>query len=326
MPPANAYRKSSEERIASVSRALVTQGSHPAIDLRQLQYLVVVVEEGQITRAAQRLHVAQPALSQAISRLESQLGVRLLERLPRGVEPTPAGEAFVEKAREALSAVEAAEDAVHPWARSEARLALGFLAVLGPMARPWLRRFITGHPGVELETRHLTPQERIVELRRGRIDAELMFPPPRESDLEHLIVLRSPRYVLMHEHHPLAGERAVDYAQIAHERVPARHPSVPADWAQEAWLMNFRGSRPEVTKERPTSADEVWALVAAGKAISVLPGFMVAGAEGQGVRAVPLADVEPVDVALVRRADDTRATVLALFAAAAEGTEGAGGL
>ena len=160
-------------------------------------------------------------------------------------------------------------------------------------------------PRSRAQTRHLTPQERIVELRRGRIDAELMFPPPREADLEHLLVLRSPRYVLMHERHPLAGERAVDYAQIAHERVPARHPSVPADWAQEAWLMNFRGSSPEVTKERPTSADEVWALVAAGKAISVLPGFVVAGAEGQGVRAVPLADVDPVDVALVRRADDT---------------------
>ena len=188
-------------------RAPVTPSSHPAIDLRQLQYLVVVVEEGQITRAAHRLRVAQPALSQAISRLESQLGVRLLERLPRGIEPTPAGEAFFEKAREALSAVEEAEDVVHPWARSEARLALGFLPVLGPMARPWLRRFIADHPGVELETRHLSPQERIVELRRGRIDAELMFPPPRETDLEHLVVLRSPRFVLMHDGHPLAGER-----------------------------------------------------------------------------------------------------------------------
>lgn len=312
----NAYRENPEERIRSVPRAPVTQTSHPAIDLRQLQYLVVTVEEGQITRAAQRLRVAQPALSQAISRLESQLGVRLLERLPRGVEPTPAGEAFFAKAREALSAVEDAEDVVHPWARSEARLTLGFLAMLGPMTRPWLRRFIAAHPGVELETRHLTPQERIVELRRGRIDAELMFPPPRDPDLEHLLVLRSPRFVLMHDGHRLAGERSLDYAQIAHERVAARHPSVPAEWAQEAWLMNFRGSQPEVTKERPTSADELWALVAAGKAISVLPGFMVAGAEGQGVRAVLLADVDPVEVALVRRTDDKRASVLALFAAA----------
>ena len=292
--------------------------SQPVIDLRQLQYLVVVVEEGQITRAAHRLRVAQPALSQAISRLESQLGVRLLERLPRGIEPTPAGDAFFEKAREALSAVEEAEDVVHPWARTETRVALGFLPLLGPMARPWLRRFIAAHPGVELETRHLSPHERIVELRRGRIDAELMFPPPRDGDLEHLVVLSSPRYVLVHDCHPLAGEGSLEYAQIANEPVPGLHPSVPADWAREAWLMNYRGSKPEMTKERPTSADEVWALVSAGRAVSILPGFMVPDTQGQGVRAVPLSDVEPVEVALARRADDTRASVIALFEAAAE--------
>jgi DNA-binding transcriptional LysR family regulator len=295
--------------------------SQPAIDLRQLQYLVVVVEEGQITRAAQRLGIAQPALSQAISRLESQLGVRLLERLPRGIEPTPAGAAFFEKAREALAAVEEAQDAVHPWSRSEASLRLGYLPVLGPMARPWLRRFISANPGVELETRHLTPQERAVELRRGRIDAELMFPPPHEPELEHIVVLRSPRFVLMHDAHPLAGEESLEYAQIERERVPARHPSVPIDWAREAWLMNYRGSEPEVTKEQPTSADEVWALVSAGKAISILPGFMVSGALGHGVRAVPLADVEPVEVALTRRLDDERSAVLGLFDAAREEIE-----
>jgi DNA-binding transcriptional LysR family regulator len=292
--------------------------THPTLELRQLEYLVAVVEEGQITRAAHRLQVAQPALSQAISRLESHLGVRLLERLPRGIEPTPAGEAFFEKARDALSAVEDAQDVVHPWARTEASLCLGFLPLLGPMARPWLRRFISEHPGVELETRHLGPQQRFVELRRGRIDAELTFPPPHDAELEHLVVLRSPRFVLMHDEHPLARETSLAFAQIADERRPGRHPSVPLDWAQEAWLMNYRGSEPEVTKERPTTADDVWALVSAGKAIAVLPEFMIREVQGQGMRAVPLDDVDPAEVALVRRADDTRATVLALFAAAAE--------
>ena len=295
--------------------------AHPTIELRQLQYLVVVVEEGQITRAAHRLRVAQPALSQAISRLESHLGVRLLDRLPRGIEPTPAGEAFFDKARDALSAVEEAQDVVHPWARSEARLCLGFLPFLGPMARPWLRRFIARHPGVELETRHLTPQQRLSELRRGRIDAELMFPPPPDPELASLVVLRSPRLVLMHEEHALAGRRSLEFAEIANERRPGRHPSVPAEWAQEAWLMNYRGSEPEVTRERPTSADDVWALVSAGKAIAVLPEFMVREAQGQGMRAVPLADVEPAEVALVRRRDDTRATVTALFEAASESAD-----
>ncbi len=78
----------------------------PHLDLRQFLYFVTVVEEGQITRAATRLHVAQPALSQAIAKLEDSVGVRLLERHARGVTPTPAGAAFLEKARAALTATE----------------------------------------------------------------------------------------------------------------------------------------------------------------------------------------------------------------------------
>jgi len=297
-----------------------------AIDLRHLRYLVVVVEEGQITRAAQRLHLAQPALSQSIAKLESQLGVRLLERRPRGIEPTPAGAAFYAKARLALTAVEEAQDALLPWARSEDRLSLGFIPVLGLIARPWLRRFMGAHPEVELETRHLTAQERLSELKRGRIDAELLFPPPRDPDVASIVILRSPRYVLMHDEHPLAEAESLEYEQIAEETVPARHPSVPEDWAEEAWLMNYRGSNPKFTKETPTTADEVWALVSAGKAISVLPGFMVDPAQGNGVRAVPLSDVEPVEVGLARRCDDARATVSALFDAALESAAEAGAL
>ena len=65
----------------------------------QLRYFVTVAEDGQMTRAARRLHIAQPALSQAISQLEAELGIELLVRHPRGVTLTPAGEAFLPKAR-----------------------------------------------------------------------------------------------------------------------------------------------------------------------------------------------------------------------------------
>src|SRR5213593_484826 len=72
--------------------------------LEQLRYFVTVAEEGQMTRAARKLHLAQPALSQAIAQLEGELGIDLLERHPRGVTLTPAGEAFLPKARAALDA------------------------------------------------------------------------------------------------------------------------------------------------------------------------------------------------------------------------------
>src|SRR5437763_1477610 len=71
------------------------------LELRQLHYFVVVVEEGQMTSAASRLHIAQPALSQAIAKLEADLGVKLFERHSRGVIPTEAGAAFFERASRA---------------------------------------------------------------------------------------------------------------------------------------------------------------------------------------------------------------------------------
>ena len=96
------------------------------------------------------------------------------------------------------------------------------------------------------------------------------------------------------------------FDQIAGETFPGRHPSVSEQWSRDAWLSDRRGHEPKVTAETPLTVDEVWALVHAGKAISVLPRFMVMTAVGDGVRAIPLVDVEPVDVAMARREDDQR--------------------
>ncbi len=312
---ADQHLVSAHQADAPAKRTTV-HGLHPGIDLRQLRSFVVIVEEGQITKAAQRLHLAQPALSQAISKLERQLGVQLLERRARGVEPTDAGAVFFEKLRPALDAVELAYDALAPWARSETRLCVGYSSVLAAVARPWLRHFIGAHRDVELTTRHLLPGERLTELRRGRIDVELLFPPSSDPELVHTVIGRSPRLVLMHEGHALAGETSLEYDQLAGETLPGLHPSIPEDWAREAWLMDYRGARHSVTRETPTSLDDVWTLVARGKAISVLPEFMVRLTQGHGVRAIPLRDVEPIEVALARRRDDARAIVAALVDAA----------
>src|SRR5271165_6440278 len=84
-----------------------------------LRYFVTVAEEGQVTRAAERLHIAQPALSQAIAQLECDLGLQLLERQPRGVTLTPAGEVFLEKARTVLAATKDAVLTAESLARTE---------------------------------------------------------------------------------------------------------------------------------------------------------------------------------------------------------------
>jgi DNA-binding transcriptional LysR family regulator len=296
------------------------------LDLRQLRYFLAVAEEGQVTRAAERLHLAQPALSQAIAKLEADLGVRLLERHPRGVNMTPAGEAFVIKLREALIALDEAQDAVSPWVHGDLRLIVGFLPTVGAVARPLLRQLMMDHPEIDVETRHLGVGARLTELKRKQIDVEIVFPPPEEPDLVAETLIFAPRFVVLSERHPLAEEPSLVFEQIANETFPGRDPSVSEKWAEEAFLTGYRGSRPPRAVETPTTLDEMWALVSAGKAISVLPDFMVLRTEGDGVRAVPLTDVPPLEVCVTRRREDSRAAVRALFETLASGKRQAGQL
>ena len=279
------------------------------IDLRQLHYFVVVVEEGQMTRAAARLHIAQPALSQAIGKLETDLGVRLFERHSRGVTPTEAGAAFFQRALRALLAVEEAEDAVEPWLRAGPRLVVGFDEAAGDLARRLLRRFMLAHPEVHVETRHLMPADRLVELKRGRIDAELLYPPSGDEQLVEQLVESSPRYVLVGESHHLARETSLVFDQIEQETLPGRHPSVDPRSASDGWLMNHRTAPPRVTSETPTSLDELWALIARGRAIAILPKFMIPRLQGDGLRAIPLVGVEELDVTLACLRGDARPAV-----------------
>src|SRR5260370_41230811 len=115
------------------------------LDLRQLHYFVVVVEEAQMTRAAARLHIAQPALSQAIGKLETDLGVRLFERHSRGVTPTEAGTAFFERASHALIAVQEAQESLDPLLQAAPPPVIGFSGPAGdpapgPIPRVFLRQ------------------------------------------------------------------------------------------------------------------------------------------------------------------------------------------
>jgi DNA-binding transcriptional LysR family regulator len=294
----------------------------PILDLRPLRYFLAVAEEGQITRAAERLHFAQPALSQALAKLESDLGVRLLDRHARGVTLTVAGEAFIQKLRIAMTALDEAQDAVNPWVRGDLRLVVGFLPSLGPVARSPLRRLMRAHPEIDVETRHLTVGARLTELKRKQIDVEIVFPPPEEPDVIAETLILSPRFVVLSDSHRLAGETSLAFEQIEDETFPGRHPSVSEQWAREAFLTGYRGSQQPRAVETPTTLDEMWALVSAEKAIAVLPEFMVRGTEGEGVRAIPLTDVPPVEVCIARRREDSRQAVRAFFETVAGSLDG----
>ncbi|MEE1784488.1 LysR family transcriptional regulator [Streptomyces sp. SP17BM10] len=166
--------------------------------LRQLEYLVTVVDTGSFTRAAERLHVTQPALSHQIRALETTLGGPLLERLPRSVRLTPTGRAVLPHARAALAEAERLTATARRTAgleEGELEVAVIYsvsLGILPPVLREWRRR----HPGVRIRLREYSHADRLQDaMTAGRADLAIGPVPPgwtgpiRELGVEEFTVV-----------------------------------------------------------------------------------------------------------------------------------------
>jgi DNA-binding transcriptional LysR family regulator len=269
-------------------------------DLRQLRYFVAVTEEGSLTRAAQRLHIAQQSLSQQIRTLEAQLGGTLFTRSSRGVEPTALGEVLLREARPVLAQAERAVEAVRRAARGEqAELRLGFLSsVANYLMPPLVRAFRQRHPDVTLRTEDGTIAELVAGLREGRLDAGLSR-PPLVDDLESEVILSEPVAAVLPEGHRLAQRERLDLADLAdepwvlttRESWPPWHRKYDEDYAQA-------GYRPRVV-QRGSSVQNLLALVAAGVGVTRLA-MSSRSLRDSGVSFVPLAGEEALTVLVWR--------------------------
>src|SRR4051794_34525450 len=160
------------------------------MELRQLQYFVAVVRHGQFTRAAEELWITQPALSQQVRRLESELGVALLRRTSRGVLPTPAGEELLTRADAVLAEVEQARAAMDRHAgASRGRVRVAATAADAPRLPAALAAFHAAHPGLQVAMRHASATEVAALVRAGTVDvavAALGLEAPAGVEVEPL--------------------------------------------------------------------------------------------------------------------------------------------
>jgi DNA-binding transcriptional LysR family regulator len=276
-----------------------------AVELRHLRYFVAVVEAGQISAAARRLHLAQPALSQAMQALEREVGVPLLERHPRGVRPTPAGEAFVRRARMTLDNAQDAVRAARQLGASPEFL-VGALPSLPEVAADVIERFRVAHPELSVRWKPLDFPSELSSLLDGSVDVAFLWAPYRTDRIVMEPIHEEPPMALMAASHPLAKEESLTFEQLDGETFPAPHPEIPSEWADYYYLTDVRGHRPPVSTEITRTVDEVVALIASGKAISVSPAFLVRIIARAGLVGVPVVDVRPFVMSLAWRADDTR--------------------
>src|SRR6185437_2550207 len=180
------------------------------MELRHLRYFLAVAEEGHITRAAERLGMQQPPLSQQIQALERELAVQLFRRKPRGVELTDAGRALLDDARAILAHVDHAFATTRRTARGEqGRIAIGFTssAPFHPFVPRVIRAFREAYPLVALTLEEGGNTELIEDLRHERVDAAFIRTPL--ADPEGVAInplLEEPMVAALPDRHRLAGE------------------------------------------------------------------------------------------------------------------------
>ncbi len=276
-----------------------------------------------MTRAAAKLHLAQPALSQAISRLESDLGIQLFERHARGVRLTSDGERLVAKARQAIDAEQDAIQTAQALARADGgQVEFGFVgAPPGLDARGPLVRFGREHPEIDIRYRELPFPGSSASQWLSEVDIAVCHLPPADENVWTQTVRVEPRAVIVPYGHRLAKRAHVTVSEVIDETFIGYHPSVDPDWAGFWSLDGHRGGPPaRVTPDRVSTPQEVFAALAVRDAITTVPGSSAALLVNRttGISAVLIPDAEPTTFVLAGRRDRRTAHVESFVAFARE--------
>lgn len=246
------------------------------MELRHLRYFVAVAEERNITRAAVRLRVAQPALSRQLSDLENEVGVKLLDRGRHGVNMTAAGREFHRRAKSVLAdAARAADAARIAGGAISGRLALGFPTGLHlDHLSPVIRAFRESHPRAEFDFTHGLPAAQMKGLRDGPLDVAFVNLPGPLTGMEHCVVWRVPFEVVMPENHRLARRKSLEFKDLAGEDfVFCSRESRPEFYDEFFRRCANAGFRPQVVQEVGGYPTTMLALIGLGVGLSVLPHF-----------------------------------------------------
>jgi LysR family transcriptional regulator, benzoate and cis,cis-muconate-responsive activator of ben and cat genes len=269
------------------------------MELRHLRYFVTVAKLLNFTKAAAKLHVAQPALSRQIRDLEDELGVQLLERNSRFVRLTVAGATFVHEARAVLDRAQEAVQAARTFATGErGEIQLGYApsptVELLPQA---LQAVQKDSPGVRVTLHDLSVQEMLQGLREGRLDAALTVASSSKqmSGLAFEPLRTYPFCVAVNTSHRLARTKRVNLSQLKDERlIVYSRADYPEYYESLASMFQSLGAMPEIAEEHD-SATSLIAAIEAGRGIALVPSALspLAGSR------ITLREIQPSPIPLV---------------------------
>jgi DNA-binding transcriptional LysR family regulator len=273
------------------------------MDLKQLRYFVTVAETGHITRAAARLGMQQPPLSQQIRALEKTLGTELFHRHPKGVSLTDAGEMLLADSRRLLEDASAVRARMHAVAKGHAGvLNVGFTssAAAHAFTPRVLRECRSTYPDIALQIREDHAAGLTAALATGALHcAFLRVPVAQPAGVRFDAVLREPVLVALPVRHPLLERRSrsLSLQQLKGERfILVRQSGAPGLYAQLLALCEEQGFTPHVAHEVQRMMTAL-NLVAAGDGITIVPASM-RGAHPEAIEYRPLAGARSLDAPL----------------------------
>jgi DNA-binding transcriptional LysR family regulator len=283
------------------------------LDTRSLLYFIAVAEEGNVGRAASRLHITQPALTRQIRSLEDDVGVPLFTRTAAGMEITAAGTALLRHAR--VIQAELAQAKVHArQAEGEERRPFG-VAVFGSAMFTVVPRILAGfsshHPRVELCLHQIRKDQQLSLLRRGEIQIAFDRFLPREADMAYETVYRENLMAALHRDHPLAAKEIIDLAELSGEaRIGAS-----CEAGIEARLSQVFGAPMPRVAHRADSVLTTLVLVSAGLCVGFAPPSMRAVGMPNVVFRPYSGPQVPFDVVCMYRKDDRSAPLAGMLEA-----------
>jgi DNA-binding transcriptional LysR family regulator len=281
------------------------------MELRHLKYFVAVAEELHFGRAAKRLHIAQPPLSQQIMNLEYELGVKLFDRTRRTIQITDAGSYFFNEAQQILLQVERASETARRIYRGQSgRLIVRFVgSVIHTFLPEGLRLFRELFPDVQLVLQELNTAEQIKSLHAKQSDVGFLYPDSQDSLLTSQLLTQAPLMVVLPKKHPLSSRKSLNIRELAQEPFIANtRSSEPVVRDAFISMCHSAGFSPRIAQEAE-QVQTVLGLIEAGLGVCLLPDF-IENIRRSGVKYIPLSGSPlTVKLAIVWRSDNVSTLV-----------------
>ena len=292
------------------------------MDLRRVRYFVAVAEELHFRRAAERLHLAQPGLSQQVRKLEVELGVDLLHRTKRGVSLTAAGTLFLEEARRLLRhADEAARTARNARVGTIGRLRLGHLVDAVPAVLPRaISAFAANYPGIEIVPEAMQARRAVEDVRNGRLDIAVVALPAPVSGMKVTPLAVERTVAAVSDRHVLSGRPEIAIEDLA-ETSLVLLPRATNPPLYDGVIAACRSARiaPRLLEMAEPLVEHALLNVASGLGIALLPASVAERYRTVGVTFRPLSAPAPTtELALISRAEEEQVAVAAFLRVARE--------